>query len=272
VSDWGPAEEVAGKIPSNAEELVLRLRRLPKVLDTWRDAFGPEATIVGFKLLSRADTDDDGLVRTATAQNARARLDATVANFAEDITGPEHPIRWVTPGDEPMTIDGSRAEVAEGIVSCTTLGAAIRRATTLCLWCRATDRVLLLRRSARGTFASLWAHVGGARDPGDADDYAAGIREAREEAGLDLAGMPRPDERGRCVRFVGWSDPADATRVRGWRLTNYVVEVPAEIAPVPDGAEIVEARWVDRAEAGALPMGPATRAALRKVWPGFSGA
>ncbi len=116
VSDYGPEDRAPGKIPSDQETLVIRLRKLPKVIDTWRDRFGARASLVGFKLLSRADVGVDGLVAAAQRQNDRARLDATVGNFAEDLGGEGHPIWWVPRGGAPTRVEGTRADVAEEIV------------------------------------------------------------------------------------------------------------------------------------------------------------
>ena len=116
VSDYGPEAPAAGKIASDQDTLEIRLRKLPKVIDTWRDRFGAQASLVGFKLLSRVDVGVDGLVAAAQRQNERARLDATVGNFAEELGGEGHPIWWVPRGGAPSRVEGTRAEVAEAIV------------------------------------------------------------------------------------------------------------------------------------------------------------
>ena len=51
VSDYAPVR-VEGKIRSDADELVIRMRRLPKILATLRDRCGRSTFLVGFKLLS----------------------------------------------------------------------------------------------------------------------------------------------------------------------------------------------------------------------------
>ena len=51
VSDYEPVP-VSGKISSEAEELLVVLRRTPKVIRHVRDWVGPETTLVGFKLTS----------------------------------------------------------------------------------------------------------------------------------------------------------------------------------------------------------------------------
>jgi phosphopantothenoylcysteine synthetase/decarboxylase len=86
VSDFVP-ERAEGKLSSDLPELVLRLRRAPKLVDRLR-ALAPEALLVGFKLAS--GVDEAGLVAAAQALRRRARLDWVVANAAGRLGEEDH--------------------------------------------------------------------------------------------------------------------------------------------------------------------------------------
>ncbi|MCA9309022.1 hypothetical protein KC973_01470 [Candidatus Saccharibacteria bacterium] len=77
VSDYIPVK-VDGKIPSDEEEITLRLKRAPKILAELRDHFGDDATIVGFKLLSGASEEE--LIRAGTDQISKNQTDYCIAN------------------------------------------------------------------------------------------------------------------------------------------------------------------------------------------------
>lgn len=112
VADYQPAA-VAGKIRSDADHLVLHLQRAPKLLDGLRARFGPDARLIGFKLLS--GVTDDALVRAARSQIERAGLDATVANDAARLRAHAHPALWVT-RDAATPVDGPREAVAVEVI------------------------------------------------------------------------------------------------------------------------------------------------------------
>jgi phosphopantothenoylcysteine synthetase/decarboxylase len=78
VSDYVPVR-AAGKIDSDAPELLLRLVRAPKLVDRLR-VLQPGALLAGFKLAAAMDEAD--LVAAAQALRRRARLDLVVANLA----------------------------------------------------------------------------------------------------------------------------------------------------------------------------------------------
>lgn len=83
VADYIP-EYVYGKIRSDKEELNLRLQRAPKILAELRDHFGPDATLVGFKLLS--DVYETTLRQAAEKQIVDNDLDYCIANDLQKIT------------------------------------------------------------------------------------------------------------------------------------------------------------------------------------------
>lgn len=82
VSDYTP-EKFSGKLSSDEDELVVRLRRNPKILHGLRDHFGETTKIVGFKLLS--GVSEATLVQTALRQIAQSRTNMCIANDLQDI-------------------------------------------------------------------------------------------------------------------------------------------------------------------------------------------
>jgi 8-oxo-dGTP pyrophosphatase MutT (NUDIX family) len=131
VSDYGPAEASEGKISSDRDELVIRLRKLPKILEGLRKACGKETFIVGFKLTSGAPAERT--IAAAREQIARCRINMVVANDLSTIGGGRHPVTLVTPEGGSIPVDGLREEVAERIADF-----ALMRADTT--WCR-SERV-----------------------------------------------------------------------------------------------------------------------------------
>jgi 8-oxo-dGTP pyrophosphatase MutT (NUDIX family) len=111
VADYSPAPS-DGKIRSDAEDLVISMRRNPKLLGQLR-ARWPHATIVGFKLLS--GVSDDELDAVARAQLTSQGLDATVANDARRLRDDRHPARLVT-AQGARALDGPREAVAAALL------------------------------------------------------------------------------------------------------------------------------------------------------------
>lgn len=98
----------AGKLRSDADELNVRFRRAPKLLDTLRAAAGPNATIVGFKLLVGAN--DDELHAEARQQMTRAHTDYCVVNDFTRITAERHPCALIGPEGLVLAMSGDKQE------------------------------------------------------------------------------------------------------------------------------------------------------------------
>src|SRR5919202_3119791 len=100
--------------------------------------------------------------------------------------------------------------------------------------------VLLVRRNPGARFVpGAWVFPGGAVDAaegeGDTAHRAAAVREASEEAGIEL---PEPDA---LVRFSRWITPR---RLRIRFDTHFLLApLPEGAEPRVDGGEVVDARW-----------------------------
>ncbi|MGP0064757.1 MAG: phosphopantothenoylcysteine decarboxylase [Isosphaeraceae bacterium] len=108
VSDFEP-EPYVGKISSDAESLVVRCRRTPKVIRSVRD-WAPSTYLVGFKLLSRASREE--LIRRAEDACRVNRADLTVANDLQTLSEGAHTLHLVRPGAAPETLEPG-ADLAE---------------------------------------------------------------------------------------------------------------------------------------------------------------
>ncbi len=124
VSDYSPVP-AEGKIRSDADELHLVLRRVPKLLPTLRERCGPGTFLVGFKLLSNVPREE--LVAVARRQVAANRLDLCVANDLRDLRGDAHPLVLVTPEGGAIEESGTKAEVARRVVDLALKRRASRR-------------------------------------------------------------------------------------------------------------------------------------------------
>ncbi|MBM3984640.1 MAG: hypothetical protein FJ296_02940 [Planctomycetes bacterium] len=111
VSDYVPVRS-PGKIPSDQPELVLRLRRAPKLVDRLRD-LAPGAVLVGFKL--GAGGDEPALVAAAQALRERARLDWVVANDAGRTGEEDHEVLLVGPRGVAGRARG-KARIAQAVL------------------------------------------------------------------------------------------------------------------------------------------------------------
>lgn len=102
--------------------------------------------------------------------------------------------------------------------------------------------VLLVRRNPAQRFmGGAWVFPGGSTSPGDGDERAAAVRELAEEAGVAL---PAGHE---LIRFSRWITPAQIA-IR-FDTHFFVAEAPEGTAPVVDGGECVDWRWLTPAEA-----------------------
>jgi phosphopantothenoylcysteine synthetase/decarboxylase len=113
VSDYSPVP-VTGKIRSTEDELVIHLRKNPKLLARLRHICGPKSLLVGFKLLSGVSTAE--LVDVARKQVRDNDLDLCVANDLQHLRASLHPIQLVAPVGEPQPFRGDKATVAEHLV------------------------------------------------------------------------------------------------------------------------------------------------------------
>jgi phosphopantothenate-cysteine ligase len=91
VSDFEP-EPVSGKIDSDADELVIRCRRAPKVIRSVKE-WSPDVFLVGFKLA--AGTSEDDLLAEARDASRVSRADLTVANDLHEKNAGEHRLHLV---------------------------------------------------------------------------------------------------------------------------------------------------------------------------------
>lgn len=113
VADYAP-ERAQGKIRSDKDQLVIDMRRTPKLLARLRARCGDTTTLVGFKLLS--DVSRAELEATARRQLVDNQLDHVVANDLMELRQGRHPILLVGP-DGSTRVDGTRDEVADALVA-----------------------------------------------------------------------------------------------------------------------------------------------------------
>ena len=88
VSDYRPVIEERGKIPSDDEELVLRLQRTPKLVDEVR-VLDPEILLIKFKL--EVAKSEAQLLEIARQSRATSDADFLLANDLARMAGPIHP-------------------------------------------------------------------------------------------------------------------------------------------------------------------------------------
>ncbi|QDV38410.1 phosphopantothenoylcysteine decarboxylase domain-containing protein [Tautonia plasticadhaerens] len=111
-SDFEP-EPTPGKLSSDADELLIRCRRAPKVIQSVRD-WAPDAYLVGFKLLSGATEAE--LIRAAEEACHVNRADLTVANDLRHYRAGRHTIHLVRPGHPVETYCSAEGDLAARLV------------------------------------------------------------------------------------------------------------------------------------------------------------
>lgn len=119
----------------------------------------------------------------------------------------------------------------------------------------ADDRLLLVRQADHGR----WGLLGGAMDPGESPAESA-VREVREEIGVDVVLGP----------IIGvLSGPKYEIEYDDGDRNAYVTIVfgPCRLDGeiVPDGEEVLEARWFSPAELSTADLHPFSRAALEEL-------
>lgn len=87
VSDYGIENYVDGKIRTSSDEMVIRLKPLPKLISKVREK-APNAFIVGFKLL--VDSTEDELKEACINSMNKNKLDMIVGNDLRDIQNDNH--------------------------------------------------------------------------------------------------------------------------------------------------------------------------------------
>lgn len=109
IADYSPIK-TQGKIPSDAEELTITMRRTPKILLELRKHFGPVAYIVGFKLLS--NVSDDELLVAAKKQIVDNETDAVIANDLRDVAESHRRQFFIQPDQEPLVYSSKIEKIA----------------------------------------------------------------------------------------------------------------------------------------------------------------
>ncbi|MDH7509263.1 MAG: bifunctional phosphopantothenoylcysteine decarboxylase/phosphopantothenate--cysteine ligase CoaBC [Methanomassiliicoccales archaeon] len=110
LSDY-TVEKTEGKIPSDKEELVLHLRRAPKVLESIRKK---KCVLFGFKAESSVTADE--LVARARSRMIEFELDGIVANDLREVSKGTTKVTIMTKKGTICTVAGSKKEVAHRIL------------------------------------------------------------------------------------------------------------------------------------------------------------
>jgi 8-oxo-dGTP pyrophosphatase MutT (NUDIX family) len=246
VSDYSPVPHV-GKLRSDADEIVIRMRRNPKLLATLRERCGPDTWLTGFKLLSGVERST--LLAVARRQRETAGLDMTVANDLATFAPDRHPVAVVS-GRRVDDHCGDKASSAAFVADRALAGLLARRASgraaSTALVDTRTASVLLGQRHA-GPFADTWSFPGGRLEVGERPVDAAS-RELAEETGIRVTSVPAAQ-----LVVVVPTDPASGIHCFVHRLDGRVACRPTpELTP----------RWVPLDEARALPLAPGTDTVL----------
>lgn len=121
VSDYRPVSEERGKIASDHEELVLRLRRTPKLVDEVR-ALDRTILLVKFKLeVARSEAE---LLEIARQSRAASDADFLLANDLAQMTDAAHPALLIDRAGDVIARMDTTMELAQGV--CDALTAELR--------------------------------------------------------------------------------------------------------------------------------------------------
>lgn len=110
LSDYAP-EEVEGKIPTSEEELVLRLKPMPKILSRLSQG---NFRLVGFK--AEQGTTEDQLRERALSRLKEYGLDMIVANDLNMVGRGKTEVLIITKSGDESKASGTKREVADSIL------------------------------------------------------------------------------------------------------------------------------------------------------------
>jgi len=102
VSDYTVENYVNGKIRSG-DDLVIRLKALPKLISQVRDKTDEKTVICGFKLL--VNSTEEELKQASIKQLVDNKLDIVIGNDLRDIKNNDHTLTLVQRGDTKDSVD-----------------------------------------------------------------------------------------------------------------------------------------------------------------------
>jgi phosphopantothenoylcysteine decarboxylase/phosphopantothenate--cysteine ligase len=108
VSDYSPSK-VDGKLSSDEDEMVVRLKKNPKIIDGIR-----AKVVVGFK--AQAKVDQARLVEDARALLKRSGCTFVVANRMEDVSKGRTKVSIVRSEGQAEVVEGSKSDVASKVL------------------------------------------------------------------------------------------------------------------------------------------------------------
>lgn len=109
VSDYRPISEATVKLPSGEDELVLRLRPTPKIVDEVK-SLAPDTLLVKFKLEVSRSVEE--LHAIARASAARSHADLVVANDLSEYHGAQH-VAYILDSEQVLGRTETTAELAD---------------------------------------------------------------------------------------------------------------------------------------------------------------
>jgi len=106
-------EKSSGKISSEIDDLVILLKKTPKVISEIKK-IQKDTLLVGFKLLS--NVDKDLLIDTAYKLLQKNNCDMVLANDLSEISGDKHGAYLVFPNRDYIRLE-NKSEIAEAIAA-----------------------------------------------------------------------------------------------------------------------------------------------------------